>query len=123
MVPEPALPESLAPTRGALGGRLRAAEVVLGDDEGDEDAVAAQQLGQLQRRVDVAGPGYGTTTACGRCGPAALPFLVVAAKALSNGAGDVRRDDLETSKRRKITCCASWYTRCHTQHLGKHPMH
>ena len=55
MVPEPALPESLAPTRGALGGRLRAAEVVLGDDEGDEDAVAAQQLGQLQRRVDVAG--------------------------------------------------------------------
>jgi len=28
---------------------------VLGDDEGDEDAVVAQQLGQLQRRVDVAG--------------------------------------------------------------------
>jgi len=39
---------------GALRG-LHAPVVVLGVDEGDVDAVAVQQLGDLQRRVDVAG--------------------------------------------------------------------
>jgi hypothetical protein len=48
-------PLAVAATRGA-GGVMHAAEAVLGDDEGDEHAVAVEQLGQLQRRVDVAGP-------------------------------------------------------------------
>ena len=51
----------VATAHGALlgGGGLGAAEVVLGDDEGDEDAVVAQKQGQLQRRVDVAGARVG----------------------------------------------------------------
>ena len=43
-----------AHSAGALGG-LHAAVVVLGVDEGDVDALVVEQLGDLQRRVHVAG--------------------------------------------------------------------
>jgi len=50
----------VATAHGAFGGGgLGAAEVVPGDDEGDEDAVVAQKQGQLQRRVDVTGARVG----------------------------------------------------------------